>query len=333
MATQNVIPISGGSIEIGHIGFDLLTLDTAGQLAVLAPSGSVIKNSQREELLVRSLPVFVRASQFNEYLEYVFDRIERVVTSQYVTPAIKADLMFQLGKRFVAQIHASTIDSALIDRFGRFVKSYIDLMLHSRESASQLLELTSSAIYSLSHSFNTCTFSMLIGQKLFGNNRIKLWELGMGGMLIDIGMARIDPMIRNKKGGLTPGEMDQVRKHTLISGRFLERLNFDRQIIAMGLYHHERFDGSGYPSGLAGEEIPLYARIAAVADVYDAITSDRAYRQRADQIPALAEMFEQRNKFDPQVLDALASIVLKSEKLIKAFKETYLGPADAGNKR
>lgn len=330
MATQNVIPVSGGTIELGFINFDLLTLDSAGQLTILAPAGTTIQNLQREEMLVRPVPVYVRAGQFTEYLEYVFDRIERIVTSQYVPPAIKADLMFQLGKRFVTQIHASSVDSALIDRFGRFVKAYIDLMLHSRDAASQLLELTSSAVYSLSHSFNTCTFCMLIGQKFFGNNRIKLWELGMGGMLIDIGMARIDPAIRNKKGTLTPAEMDLVRKHVLVSSRFMERLNLDSQIIAMGRSHHERYDGSGYPSGYVGEEIPLYARIAAVADVYDAITSDRSYRQHADQIPALAEMYEQREKFDPQVLDALAGIVLKNERLIRAFKETYVGPGAGG---
>ena len=104
----------------------------------------------------------------------------------------------------------------------------------------------------------------------------------------------------------------------------MERLKLDPEIIAMAQSHHERYDGSGYPRGLVGDEIPLVARISAVADVYDAITSNRIYRESLDQLSALTEMYDQRDRFDPQVLQALTEIVLKSEKLIKAFRDKFL---------
>lgn len=319
MATQNILKIDSGTIEIGELPFDLLTVDKSEMLSVFCPANSEINSLQREDLIRKKQKFFIKISEFEQYLEYIFDRVERVVASQWVDTQVKANLLYEIGKRLVQKIHQDPLNKAHTEQFGRFVKSLIDMMLHSNEAVAHLIYLSSATPYKLSHSFNTSTFCMLLGQKIFGNNRKKLWLLGMGGVLLDIGMTRIDPAIINKKGKLTAPELEIVKQHTIISQRIIERLKLHPEIYAMAKYHHERFDGSGYPQGTKGEEIPVYARIAAVADVYDALTSDRAYKKQANNLTALREMYELREGFEPAILDALTEIVLKSQKLIKLF--------------
>jgi HD-GYP domain-containing protein (c-di-GMP phosphodiesterase class II) len=323
MSSYSEIP--AGIIEMGIIPFDLHIQQNDGEIAIFAAAGSEINNEQRELLISDDKKFLVDNSQYDKYLGYVKERIEKLVVSQFVSDIDKADLFFKLGQELVESVHDNPLDRSIADNFARYIKAHIDLMMHSREASSRLLDLSSSAPYELSHSFNSCIFCMLIGQKIFGNNRKKLWELGMSGMLMDIGMFTISPKIRFKYEGLTAGERSVVQRHTLTSRRIIEHLNLDKNIYYVGFYHHERYDGSGYPSGLVGEEIPIYARIAAVADVYDAITSNRSYSEPSDHINALIEMYNQREKFDPVVLNALTEIVLKREKIVKAFKEKVLG--------
>lgn len=324
MTTQNIFPIAGGAIEMGTIDFDLLTVGGKGNLTVFCPSGSTVTNELREDLVEETKPFFIKVSDKTKFLNYTFDRIEKLVSSQYVSTSDKVDLMFMIGKRLMLRLHKNPLVKSNVEQFGRFVKSYIDLMLHTRQAATKLIELSSSQKYVLSHSFNVGTFCMLIGQKLFGNIRRKLWELGVGGMLLDIGMNKVDRVVLNKKGKLTLQEAALVRKHSIFSSDVVGHHELDPLIQGMVRHHHERYDGSGYPNGIAGEQIPLYARIAAVADVYDAITSDRAYKKQANIVTALAEMYSQAEKFDPHLLDTLARVALKSEKLIRAFKNKYL---------
>lgn len=325
MSTPSLVEIAGGTVQIGAIGFDVYRQRQDGRLEAFLKAGRDVQNSEREELIRRGSVYYVSKDQYQEYLDYVFTHIERIVTSQYINSQTKAALAFQTGSVLVGEIQKDPLGGEYLGRLGRFIKAYIDLMLHSRQAASSILELTAKTEYRLSHAFNTSTFCMVLGQKLFGNKRIKLWKLGMGGALMDVGMTKISSAILNKKGMLSSDEVRTIQKHTLISERILERLKLDHDILAMAQSHHERYDGSGYPSGLLGDEIPLVARIGAVADVYDAITSNRIYRESLDQISALAEMYDQRERFDPHVLQALTEIVLKSEKLIKAFRDKFLG--------
>ncbi|MHB8122570.1 MAG: HD-GYP domain-containing protein, partial [Desulfuromonadaceae bacterium] len=102
----------------------------------------------------------------------------------------------------------------------------------------------------------------------------------VSGLLHDIGKSRIDPEILNKPGNLNPEEWQEMQKHTIYGYRILEEANYPYNVRIGALFHHEREDGHGYPTGLPGAEIPLTAKIVAVADVYDAMTSKRSYRTR-----------------------------------------------------
>ena len=126
-----------------------------------------------------------------------------------------------------------------------------------------------------------------------------------GAMLHDIGKIGIDPQKINKPGRLTEEEMAMFRSHPSIGRRILEPIKFLEDIIPAVYYHHEKYDGSGYPEGLKGKDIPLGARIVAVADTYDAMTSTRAYRKALMHDTAAAELRRcAGTQFDADVVDA-----------------------------
>lgn len=130
--------------------------------------------------------------------------------------------------------------------------------------------------------------------------------------LHDVGKISVPDSILLKKGPLTSEETALMREHTLAGGRILHGSRFPVLIFAeqIARYHHERWDGTGYPSRLAGESIPLCARIAAVADVYDALTSERPYKEAWCSDAAIAEIVRQSGAhFDPKVVDAFCRVI------------------------
>ncbi|MBI4649719.1 HD-GYP domain-containing protein [Candidatus Desantisbacteria bacterium] len=130
-----------------------------------------------------------------------------------------------------------------------------------------------------------------------------------GGLLHDIGKIYISKKLLLKPGPLTGEEFNIIQKHAKIGYMMLNNLNYfdnEKQII---LYHHERFDGSGYPYGLHSDNIPINARILAVCDVYDAMTSDRPYRKALSSETALTELNNNKGiLFDPDVVNTFSSL-------------------------
>jgi HD-GYP domain-containing protein (c-di-GMP phosphodiesterase class II) len=135
-------------------------------------------------------------------------------------------------------------------------------------------------------------------------------ELEYGFLLHDLGKIGIPDAILLKPGALTEREMDEMRYHPILGERIVSRVPYlggvVRQVVAA---HHERWDGNGYPRGLAGERIPLPARIFSVADAFDAMTSDRPYRQALSFFVALGEISSGAGKqFDPEIAEAFISL-------------------------
>ena len=158
------------------------------------------------------------------------------------------------------------------------------------------------------HSMRVSQLACLIGQKI-GLSGEQYEALKRGALLHDIGKIGISDIILHKPGKLTEDEWKIMRTHPHIGARIVERIPFLQDCMPVVLYHHERWDGSGYPFGLKRDEIPLFARIFAVADVFDALTSKRSYRERSTPDNAIHYLREQSNLlFDPQIVEALAEL-------------------------
>lgn len=131
-----------------------------------------------------------------------------------------------------------------------------------------------------------------------------------GFMLHDIGKIGIPDEILRKDGPLTSDQWETMKQHPEIGVRIVEPIGFSQHTIDVILFHHERWDGLGYPYGLEGTEIPLSARVFAVADVFDALTTDRPYRAALGKSKAIRQIsVEAGRRFDPQVVAAFIAMV------------------------
>lgn len=135
-------------------------------------------------------------------------------------------------------------------------------------------------------------------------------ELGYGFLLHDIGKVGISEQILGKESDLTDAEWSVMRTHPLVGAAIVAPIRFLGDAVDVIKYHHERFDGSGYPHGLAGEAIPLSARIFAVVDAFDAMTSDRPYRKALPSERAVEEIANgSGSHFDPEVVNAFMDMM------------------------
>ncbi len=130
------------------------------------------------------------------------------------------------------------------------------------------------------------------------------------GLMHDCGKMGIPDSVLNKPAKLTPEEMDIIRSHTVLGGKIVENFTAMPGVRECALYHHERYDGKGYPEGLKGEEIPLLARIICVADSFDAMNSDRCYRKRLKKSVIVKELKENAGtQFDPQIAMLMVKLI------------------------
>ena len=178
------------------------------------------------------------------------------------------------------------------------------------ESLSALVDARDS--YTAGHSCRVAETSIVIGREL-GLEGDKLETLRRAALFHDIGKVGLPDSILLKAGPLTDVEWTAMQRHSVTRARIIARLGFlDRAV--PGVHHHENYDGSGYPDGLAGDSIPLHARIIHVADAFDSMLSSRVYRNARPLAAALDEIVHQRGTyFCPHAADALVSAIGRQE--------------------
>jgi putative nucleotidyltransferase with HDIG domain len=138
--------------------------------------------------------------------------------------------------------------------------------------------------------------------RCLGWSEQELTQLRLGGLLHDIGKLAVEVDVLRKPSALTGEETAQIRAHPAVGARMLEQLDAAREIVPSVLFHHERWDGGGYPYGRRGEKIPVEARLLAIADAYDAMTSFRPYRPIFEPARAVAEIATcAGSQFDPRL--------------------------------
>lgn len=175
-----------------------------------------------------------------------------------------------------------------MDRINHIVDSIAGSVKENRDIVSCINEVRDVDEYTYTHCMNVSLLAMMIGKWLkLDQNKVK--DLAYAGVLHDLGKTKIDPAILNKPGKLTDEEYEEIKKHSVYGYRLLENIPEISKSIALGvLMHHEREDGTGYTLKASSDQIHEYGKIVAVADVYDAMTSNRVYR--AKQCPF--EVFE-----------------------------------------
>jgi HD-GYP domain-containing protein (c-di-GMP phosphodiesterase class II) len=174
-------------------------------------------------------------------------------------------------------------------------------------------------LYTAGHASRVTTYALVIAEEMGGND---LERLRLAGDLHDVGKIGVPDSVLNKPGRLTSEELDFIKKHPEAGERILSSLIDDALVLGGVRSHHERWDGQGYPDGMSGVAIPLPARILAVADTLDAMTSSRAYRAGLPWHVATAEICRcAGTQFDSQVVEAFRRVLPKLEWLHRALRQ------------
>lgn len=202
--------------------------------------------------------------------------------------------------------------------------------LHKLEQAyHDTLIVISNAIemrdhYTVGHTWRVTNFALEISRTLgWSEEQLKACE--MGSLLHDVGKIAVDDAILRKTAPLTNEEYAKMKVHPERGARMLLDVEFLKPMIPYCLYHHERYDGKGYPYGMAGENIPIEARVLAVADTFDAMTSNRPYRRGLDPEIAIDEIEKGKGtQFDPVVVDALVKCY-REGRITRIIQESFKG--------
>lgn len=197
-----------------------------------------------------------------------------------------------------------------IEETKKYVENIVDEILGNNNVMINMIDLKVFDDYTFYHSLNVAVLSIVMGVAL-KLNRDELNKLGYGALLHDVGKVFIKKETLNKPGKLTDKEFEEVKKHSELGYKYLKR-EFDMPVKSYvgTLEHHERYNGTGYPSGKRGDDICLFGRIIAIADVYDALTSDRPYKKAF--LPSEAMEYIMGNcgeAFDPELVLIFASKV------------------------
>ena len=202
-----------------------------------------------------------------------------------------------------------------IDLYGNLQHFYLEMV----QTLARAIDAKDS--YTHDHADRARRYARRIGKKL-GLPEVMIRHIEYAALMHDIGKIGIDENILHKAGKLTDEERSIIKKHPAIGNRIIAPVAFLSPVAPMVLYHQEWYNGQGYPEGLAGEEIPLGARIVAVIDAFDAITSDRPYRKALSREIAIEEIKKGAgSQFDPKVAEAF----------IEALSEENSAPDNAGS--
>ena len=253
---------------------DVYLFDSRTSKVAMLRSGGVLSQSyidKMEEIGVAG--VYVHTGEDDELFEGHRPRSN----IQY---ALKQDTLnsirttYDMINRATAEkIHVSSIDQTI-----DVTRHLVDTLLQDTRIMLNIADLRLYDDFIYNHSLGVTIISIAIGLSL-SLRRGELYDLALSALLHDIGKMAIPVEILSKPTRLTTEEFQIVKQHAFFGARFLMENNLVSRKICDGvLHHHERYDGTGYPSGLAGDDIPLFARIISVADVYDALTSVRPYR-------------------------------------------------------
>ena len=249
------------------------------------------------------------------------ETIKRLDIQGYCEKSDKFDqllLLIESGIKSVEQMREiKEINEKLSDTYKQLEQAYMESI--------QTLRYTVEAkdTYTRGHSDRVSEYSVLIGETL-GLPEEDIKKLKIGGLFHDIGKIGVPDSILQKDGKLSDDEYSEIKNHPSIGAHILSTASIFQDILPIVKHHHERYDGKGYPSQLAGENIPYLARITAVADTFDAMTSKRSYRDSLPLDYVISE-FERckGTQFDPKIADVFLDILKNHYNKLKEIQEKY----------
>lgn len=245
-------------------------------------------------------------------LANISDELQDVLADENAPPREKAKAVYQNSIQMMNSIIEKPGRSNILQ--GKdMISKIVDHILVDDETANQLTKITSHDFYTYTHSVNVGMYGILLAKEVYKNTDTNMGELGAGFFLHDLGKCEVPSDLINKPGKLTATEWEQMRMHPTYGERILATTEtLSETIRPIVIQHHEREDGSGYPFGRKGQHIHEFARICTIADVYDALTSQRSYKKALSPMDALRVMKEEMiSHFNQELFGHFVKLFIK----------------------
>ena len=310
--TAQFLPIYLDSLRPDTVPAFNLYLEHGSDMVLYRSACTPFSEETRQSLLENNVTrLFVTSQAQRAYCRYLEDNLRAVASDTNIKESVRAGIIYDSARFLVEDLFAKPTMGENIRRSEELVESTVGFVLTGRAAFENLLKVMSFDYSTYTHSINVCALSLALGQTAGIRNPKELKVLGTGALLHDIGKTRIADSILNKLDPLTGAEKNLIRKHPEWGYDIVK----DTDLIEPDSYypivqHHERENRSGYPRGMASQEIHVYSKIVAIADVFDAMTTKRVYRSEIDAYPALRIMFADEGAFDTGLLEQFARMLV-----------------------
>lgn len=278
------------------VGFDLYLSRSAGGEPVLYRERSLrFDDEVRERLAAQGVAeLYVHGSQEREYHAYVESHLKEIVSDETIPVEAKSTLLYTSAQHLVKDVLADPRAGDMLPRSGMVVEAMVTHMMREPRAFASLMRISSYDYYTYTHSVNVCVFSLALARRTGEFDEEELQRFGLGALLHDVGKSRVDPEILNVRGKLSQEQWEIMRQHPVYGHEILIEQNVsDPLVLTVTRHHHEKLGGGGYPDGLWGDEIAPLVRITTIADIFDALTTQRSYKTALHSFPALQLMREQ----------------------------------------
>lgn len=314
-------PILLDSLRLDTVtDFDIyLKVDEApgGEKYVLYRTKSIVFTERaRQNLLEHGREhLFIRIEDRKEYHRYLEKNLHDILNDQSVPVKERSEMVYACATALVEELLENPRSAEYIRRSKTIISNLAGYLFTESRAFFSLIASTSFDYYTYTHSVNVAIFGMALAHKLGWYDLQEINIIGSGLILHDVGKSLIDRKILNKKEPLNRDEWTIIKQHPENGVRILKdlgELHEEALVIVHG--HHEKLDGSGYPQGLRGDAVHPYARIAAVADVFDALTTRRPYRLAEKTFSALRIMRdEMHGAFDQHLFREFVTLLGPTE--------------------
>ena len=309
---RGFVPILLETLRVDSIpDFDLY--NRVGRDYILYRAGShPFTEKQRQALLEHGVKaLYVPASQIDRYWHYLERNITPILADPLLAPQKKAEIFHATSIGLTREIFNQPRSAKALRQAGEVVKGSAELLLSGKPGFHAFLQMVGQDSNLYTHSVNVCTYGIALAKAVGITDKERIQELGLGLLLHDLGMTEIPEEVLSRPGPLSTEQWQLIRSHPRKGAEIYRSSGGENEtVLRVILTHHERVDGSGYPEGLVGREIPLVGRIAAIANVFDALTTARPFRPALTTYAALTCMKQEMGSFlDGELLDAFICLL------------------------
>jgi HD-GYP domain-containing protein (c-di-GMP phosphodiesterase class II) len=293
-------------IDIGdNLDFDLFLLEGSyNEKTIFLPKNIPVDSDIKQEI-DKHLSLFIRQSDLLFYTIFVDKVVQSAARNEKMPITKKAAVIYRQASVILDEMFENPEELENVPKSKKVVNTFIGTIFSDKHAIESLMKITAYDYYTHTHSINVCIYSLSLGSYLELGS-ITLEELGMSALMHDLGKCRVDTKITNKNGKLTDSEFEAMKHHPLYGYTIALKIGVHDRLILDGIrHHHEKLDGSGYPDGLMGKSITLFARIIGVCDVFDALSTKRSYKDRMSSYDTLMLMKKtMQHHLDMELVDA-----------------------------